>query len=232
MTNALPMKERSAVLRGGLAAGAALLLALVVKLAAGVTNGVEHAFDKRIMLSLREPGNLADPIGPGWFEEMMRDFTALGGNGFLTLLTLLAAAVMLIHGRRREALVFLAAVVAALVIGNLMKLGVARPRPELVPHQTHVYTASFPSSHAAMSAAIYLSLAAVAYEWPARRAVRRLALATAVLLTFLVGFSRIYLGVHWPTDVIAGWSFGTATAIACWLALVHLHHGPTEPPGD
>jgi undecaprenyl-diphosphatase len=226
---ATPRKQRSALFTGTLAIAAALLVGVLVKLATEVQGGINHAFDKEIMLALRNPADLSDPIGPGWFEELMRDFTALGGNGFLTVLTALVLLVTMVEGRRREAMIFLGSVIAALVLGKLMKLGFDRPRPDLVPHHTQVYTSSFPSSHAGMAAAIYLSLAAMVVEWPARRAIRSMAIAVGILFTLVVGASRVYLGVHWPTDVIAGWSFGTACALICWLALVRLHHGPTPP---
>ena len=123
-------------------------------------------------------------------------------------------------------------------LSSLLKLGFARPRPDLVPHAVEVYTASFPSGHAMLSAVTYLTLAALLARVQPRRRLRIYVLALAVLTSLLVGASRVYLGVHWPSDVAAGWCVGAAWALLCWLAALRLQRtGRVEradpaPPGD
>jgi len=112
---------------------------------------------------------------------------------------------------------------------NFFKQLFGRARPELIEQLTHAGSASFPSGHAANSAAIYLTMAILLTQSPADRTQRFYAVAAAVILAFTTGFSRIYLGVHWPSDVLAGWSFGVLWALA-WLALGTWLHCRTAPP--
>ena len=120
------------------------------------------------------------------------------------------------------ALFVLASVVGGVLISQTMKWAYARPRPELVPHGAEVYTASFPSGHSMMSAVVYLTLGALLARTQADRAVKTYVLVMAVILTVLVGVSRVYLGVHWPTDVLAGWALGGAWALICLLVMTWL----------
>jgi len=124
--------------------------------------------------------------------------------------------------RRAAALLVLVAVAGGMLLSTLLKLGFERPRPDLVPHAVEVYTASFPSGHAMLSAVTWLTLGALLMRVEPRRRVKAFVLAMAVLTTLLVGASRIYLGVHWPTDVLAGWCIGAAWALICWLAALWL----------
>jgi undecaprenyl-diphosphatase len=130
-------------------------------------------------------------------------------------------------------LVVLGAIVGGFVLSAALKYGFDRARPDLVPHGSHVYTASFPSGHSMMAAVTYLTLAALLARTQDRWRVRILLLATAAVVTVLVGFSRVYLGVHWPTDVLAGWIIGSAWAIVCWLMARWLQRrGDIEPQGE
>ncbi len=208
---------------------AAAALWAFVALAEAVTEGETHAFDRAVLLALRTAGNPADPLGPPWVEEMARDVTALGGVTVLTFLTLAAAGFLWLLRRRGTALYLLASVASGVALSTTAKALFDRPRPDLVPHGSVVYTASFPSGHALMAAVVYLTLAVlVALTFPERR-LRVYVMSLAVLVTVAVGLSRVYLGVHWPTDVLAGWAAGGAWALACAaLALLLSRRGTIE----
>ena len=116
----------------------------------------------------------------------------------------------------------IAAVVGGTLLSTALKMGFERPRPDLVPHGTRIYTASFPSGHAMLSAVTYLTLGALLARVQKRRRVKALLLGLAILITLLVGMSRVYLGVHWPSDVLAGWCVGAAWAALCWFVALQL----------
>ena len=181
----LARNERGMLIALALTVGGLLAF---VGLADEVFEGETLAFDQRVMLAMRSSTDLGDPLGPLWFEEMMRDITALGSTVVLVSL----------------------------------KWGFDRARPDLVPHGAAVYTQSFPSGHAMLSAVVFLTLAALVARTQELRGVRIFLMATAIVLTLMVGTSRVYLGVHWPTDVLAGWALGAAWAIACQLMVVVL----------
>jgi len=201
--------------------GAALLFGFA-KLANLAGRGEAPPLDEWLIVSLRTPGNLADPIGPPWVEEMMRDFTALGSTGVLTVVVLAIAGFLAMTGKGHAALFVLASVAGGVLVSQTTKWAYARPRPDLVPHGMEVFTASFPSGHSMMSAVVYLTLGALLARTEPDRAVKAYILAVAVLLTVLVGASRVYLGVHWPTDVLAGWALGGLWALVCLLAMLWL----------
>ncbi|MDI5920672.1 phosphatase PAP2 family protein [Halomonas sp. LR5S13] len=190
-----------------------------VELADEVSEGDTQSIDETLLLSLRNPADHTDPLGPGWLEELGRDFTALGGVGVLVLVSLGALGYLLLARRYRAALLAAVAVPGGILLSTMMKVGFDRPRPDLVPHDSIVYTASFPSGHAMMSAVTYLTLAALLVRVQPELRLKAYILVLAILLTLLVGMSRVYLGVHWPTDVLAGWTAGAAWAALCWLAM-------------
>jgi undecaprenyl-diphosphatase len=191
-------------------------------LANAVGRGSTRAFDEWLLVALRTPGNLADPIGPVWLEEMMRDFTAMGSTGVLTLMVLTIAGFLTMTRKGYAALFVLISVTGGTLLSQTMKWAYARPRPDLVPHGAEVYTASFPSGHSMMSAIVYLTLGALLARTQSERAVKAYVLSVAIVLTMLVGVSRVYLGVHWPTDVLAGWALGGVWALICWLVMTWL----------
>ncbi|SFU65543.1 phosphatase PAP2 family protein [Halomonas korlensis] len=190
-----------------------------VELADEVSEGDTQSIDETLLLSLRNPADHTDPLGAGWVEELGRDFTALGGVGVLVLVSLGALGYLLLARRYRAALFASIAVPGGILLSTSMKVGFDRPRPDLVPHDSLVYTASFPSGHAMMSAVTYLTLAALLTRVHPELRLKAYILVLAILLTLLVGISRVYLGVHWPTDVLAGWTAGAAWAALCWLAM-------------
>ena len=210
-----------------------------IELAGEVSEGSTLAFDRRLLLSLRNPADVADPLGPGWLEESARDITGLGGHVILGLITLATIAYLFMTRRRGAALLVLASVGGGMIVSTLLKLGFERPRPDLVPHATQVYTASFPSGHAMLSAVVFLTLGALLARVHKPRRVKLFFLSLAIVLTMLVGFSRVYLGVHWPSDVLAGWCVGAFWAGLCWYAALLLQRkgqveteAPPTPPKD
>jgi undecaprenyl-diphosphatase len=188
-----------------------------IELADEVAEGQTHGIDTAILLALRNPADPADPIGPRWVEEMFRDFTALGSVGVIVFITLGVAGYLTLLRKHRTVLLLTIAVAGGLLLNTLLKLGFDRPRPDLVPHGAYVYTASFPSGHAMLATATYLTLGALLARVLPDRRTKFFVLAMAVVLCFLVGFSRVYLGVHWPSDVAAGWMVGAAWALLWWL---------------
>lgn len=203
-----------------LLAGLAIALALwgFVELMEVARDAVPHAFDTRILLAFREAGHPDNPIGPPRLEEAVRDITALGSSSVLVLVTAAAVFYLLLARRRATALFVFVAVAGGQVLSSLAKLGVDRPRPELVSHLAVETSLSFPSGHAMLSAVTYLTLGTLAARFVPGRATKIYVLSLAVLTTLLVGVSRIYLGVHWPSDVLAGWCAGFAWAMLCWMA--------------
>jgi undecaprenyl-diphosphatase len=212
---------------------AALAALAFVALAGVVMEGEALAPDRRILLALRSPSDLARPIGPSWLPEAARDVTGLGSYAVLGLATFSVTGFLLLVRKRAAAALVAASVAGGVLLSALLKLAFQRPRPDLVPHAVEVFTASFPSQHATLSAVVYLTLGAllmrVQPNWP----VKLYVMAVAVAVALLVGASRVYLGVHWPTDVLAGWCLGAAWARACWLAALWLQRrGAVEPSDD
>src|SRR3712207_5971955 len=167
-----------------------------VELAEDIAEGEAPSFDRSILLSLRNPADISDPVGPSWFEESARDITGLGGYAILTIVTLGAIAYLAMAQKRHAAYLVLVAVGGGMLLSTALKLGFERPRPDLVPHGTRIYTASFPSGHAMLSAVTYLTLGALLARVQRRRRVKAFLLGAAVILTLGVGASRVYLGVH------------------------------------
>ncbi|MGV3548958.1 phosphatase PAP2 family protein [Rhizobium sp.] len=190
---------------------------LFLTLLGEILEGETYAFDETILKALRVPEDLGTPIGPDWLTKAVTDLTSLGGVTVLGLVTVLAVIYLLLIGKRITGLFLLCSVVGGWMVSNAFKLGVARPRPDLVPHLVEVYDLSFPSGHAMVSAVTYLTLGLLLARMQTRRAARYYFVAAAVLLTLLIGMSRIYLGVHYPTDILGGWSAGAAWACLCWL---------------
>lgn len=157
-----------------------------------------HGFGTAVLTFLRLPDDTSTPIGPAWLLNAMTDITALGGCAVLTLLTIAAALYRFARDDRATGLIILAAIGSGALLGNLLKLGCDRPRPDIVEHLTHAASSSFPSGHATLSAVTHLTLGALMARGQPSARLKALVLGGAILLTILVGFSRVYLGVTGP----------------------------------
>lgn len=204
-----------------LAVWIALAGAVWVFLAIGgeVREGDFSAFDRTILMALRQPGQPHQAIGPLWLTESMRDITALGGITLLVFVTVIAVIVLWAHARRREAWVFALSVVLAQLSSGLFKDLYLRARPSFAIYGDLPTSMSFPSGHSTVATATYFVLAVIIASVEPRRAMKELAFAVAALLALMIGISRVYLGVHWPSDVIAGWSLGAAWALFAAILL-------------
>lgn len=217
------VRKREIGLIAAFAIGAGLVLAFGL-FADEVLEGDTAGFDRAVFLALRENGDLNNPIGPPWLEEFARDVTALGSMGFLGFITAAIAGYLLLIGERMLALLMAVAVAGGMLVSTLLKLGYNRPRPEIY-HAARVFTASFPSGHATLSAITFLTLAVLLARVHEERRVKAYFIALAILLTIAVGVSRVYLGVHYASDVLAGWCIGGAWAMICWTGALWLQ-GP------
>ena len=183
-----------------------------------VLEGDTQAFDRMIFLALRNAGDLEDPVGPGWLEYAIADITALGGYAVLTMMVVFAGVYLLLLGKAGKVAVMVGSIVTGTSLVSVFKGAFDRARPDIVEHLTHATSSSFPSGHATAAAVTYLTLGLMLANAQTRRRAKIFIIWCAVVIAALVGVSRVYLGVHWPSDVVAGWGFGAAWAVAWWLA--------------
>jgi undecaprenyl-diphosphatase len=200
----------------------ACLLFIFAVIAKDVAAGKSFAFDQRIILALRAPGNPSTPIGPAWLQEAARDLTSLGSIVALVTMTFVVSGYLFLARRYVAAWFMLAAVFGGIALNNLLKAAFARPRPDFIYHAARVFTSSFPSGHAELSAITYLTIAVLLAQNQSSFKIGIYFIAVASLLTILIGVSRVYLGVHYPTDVLGGWCIGAAWALVCVLLLTRL----------
>lgn len=204
----------------------AILLFVFVRLASEVVEGDTLAFDKYLMAALRDPTDLRIPAGPVWLRGTMIDLTALGGVSILTVLTVIVAGYLLVARKAATAAFVIVAITGGALLSTSLKSLFHRPRPDLVAHLVDVNSTSFPSGHAMNSAVVYLTLGALLARTHLERPTRVYILGVAIMLTLSIGFSRVYLGVHWPSDVIAGWIVGAFWAALCSVIASRLQiHG-------
>jgi undecaprenyl-diphosphatase len=180
-----------------------------------------------VLLALRRQGDLATPVGPGWLREAMIDLTSLGSVAVLTVIAALAVGYLLAARKPALAAFTLGAVGGGAILGTVLKAVYARSRPDIVAHLVGTHSASFPSGHAMNSAITYLTLAVLLSRAETSHALRMYLVSVAIGLTLLVGFSRVYLGVHWPTDVAGGWIVGGLWAVGCSLLAKRLQSSHT-----
>lgn len=206
-------------------------VAVFIEIADEVSAGGFQQMEEHFIRSLRQADDPAKPIGPWWMAEAGRDLTALGGTTVLTVMIILVVGYLLLAKRYHATLLVIIATVGGLLLSTVLKLNFERDRPEVVPHLTQFITASFPSGHSMLSSVVYLTLGALLARTVERRRIKIYFIHAALFITFLVGASRVYLGVHYPTDVLAGWAAGTSWALLCYLVAYWLQsRGAVESP--
>ncbi|NOT12799.1 MAG: phosphatase PAP2 family protein [Methylococcaceae bacterium] len=211
-------------------AAATTALSLFIKVAEEVVEGDTGKIDLLLIMALRADGNPTDPLGPRWVEDFARDITALGSPAVLGLFVLITAVFLLLAGKRRLSVFMLVATGLGTIAVTVLKEAFGRPRPQLMPDGVFIYTESFPSGHAMVSAVVYLTLGALIARLAPTTLLKLYIMMVAVILTGMVGFSRIYLGAHWPSDVLAGWAIGAAWALGggAWAQVRHLDKESTK----
>jgi undecaprenyl-diphosphatase len=198
-----------------------VLLFVFLKLASEVMEGDTLAMDTKIVRALRSADDPSRPIGPVWMTGMLEDLTALGGPTVTWLVILSVTGYLLLEAKYRDALVVFVTSASGDLVNQAIKSGFMRARPTVVPHLRDAFASSFPSGHSMESAIVYLTLAAMLMRIVRGRVTKAYCLGLAILITFLVGVSRVFLGVHYPTDVIGGWIIGLFWASLCWLVAQH-----------
>ncbi|GGC18372.1 phosphatase PAP2 family protein [Novosphingobium marinum] len=187
-----------------------------------VETGHTSTLDRTGLLFWRGPE--LRPAGPAYLLEAVRDITALGGVLLRNLFALGAVAALLFLRLRREAMLFALTVASGWAVGYGLKLLVGRERPEIVPHLTHAGGASFPSGHSFNAAVVYIAMALAFAAMSGRRAVRATIIGVALAASLAIAWSRVWLGVHFPSDVLAGWLGGAAWAFSAAV----LFHSPAR----
>ncbi|MDP3495518.1 MAG: phosphatase PAP2 family protein [Hyphomonadaceae bacterium] len=206
------------VLVASLAVIATALLGFI-EIADEMAEGESHGFDMAVLQALHpDPANPSDPIGPFWVDHAAADLTALGSLAVLATIALLAGGFLVLERKRLEAGMIAIAFVGGLALSQSLKEFFGRERPPEIYRASDILNASFPSGHALLSAVVFLTLGAMLAQASKGRALRIFIMCAAIALVLIVGLTRIYLGVHWTTDVLAGWSVGAAWATLCWLA--------------
>jgi undecaprenyl-diphosphatase len=188
-----------------------------MEVADAVNTGSTQHLDDYIVKIMRNPADLADPVGPPWLKEAGRDITALGGVTVLAIVKAAVAGFLLLRKLYGALAFLLIATTGGLAFTLILKGVFERPRPELVPHLSYVVTSSFPSGHSMLSAAVYLTMGTLLGRLVKEFKYKLYIVGVACFITMLIGISRVYMGVHYPTDVLAGWAAGLSWALLCWL---------------
>ncbi|MWV27129.1 phosphatase PAP2 family protein [Aurantiacibacter rhizosphaerae] len=209
----------------------------MIALASEVAEGDTFAIDKMILTGLRHSDQAGLPIGPAWLSVAVADLTSLGSAAVLVLITVFALGYLLVVDKKSNAMFVAASITGGALLSGLLKAILVRPRPEIVPHLVDVSSSSFPSGHSMNSAIVYLTLAVLLARSEEDRHVQVYLIAVALTLTLIVGSTRVYLGVHWPSDVLAGWAVGAIWAAGCSLIARELQRRgaierPVEGPVD
>lgn len=193
-----------------------------------VTAGITDDLDKTVLLSLRDAGDPSELRGPVWLEEAAVELTALGGYPILAVISAAVLGVLLLARQAAAAWFLLLALSSGSLFSTALKQFFARPRPDLVDHFDRVFTSSFPSAHAMVSMLAWLTLAGIAIRFVRMHRLRMFILVLAFAVALMVGVSRVYLGVHWPSDVLAGWLIGLAWSSGCWLVASYMSRSTNQ----
>jgi undecaprenyl-diphosphatase len=149
----------------------------------------------------------------------MLEITFLGTGLIVMTLVLVSGMFLWLTKHKHSALLLIVATVGGILLNNLLKMGFDRPRPQVFEWGQHTVSSSFPSGHSMSAATVYMTIAYLAARLQRRHASRVLTLIAASVIIVLIGFSRLYLGVHYPTDVAAGVVIGIAWAAFCMAML-------------
>lgn len=201
----------------GLVAG---LGSLFLKIASEISEGDADRWDSAILFAMRIPGQLSIPRGPTWLVSTMINISAIGSPAVLAIIVISACILLRIRGKRRQPVLLFAATASGAVVVAMLKIVYGRARPEIIPHLVPALNLSFPSGHAADSAIVFSTIAAMLIAVEKDRNTRIFVALLAIALTLAIGLSRIYLGVHWPSDVLAGWAFGAGWALLWRIAWI------------
>jgi undecaprenyl-diphosphatase len=204
-----------------------IFLRLVSKMQGGATKRL----DEYVLRILRHKDNPALPRGPRWLPQVSQDVTSLGSGTNLTLASGIAVGFLCLQRRFRAAGFLIVSLGSGLMLSHLLKNFFLRERPTVVPHLTHFDPGSFPSGHSMGAALVYLTLGGIISRQTRRLLSKAYFLSVALVLTVSVGISRLYLGVHFPSDVLAGWAIGSLWSTMCTQTARWLQRGGTvEPP--
>ena len=208
------------------------LIAGFIALASGVLSAATEPFDHAILQGLRT--DVSDPMGPPWLERAVLNLSALGSVAVTTLIVSVAALFLLLDRRPRQALLVIATASSAAIGLTLLKQAIGRERPSIVEHIEVVGGLSFPSGHTLIAAVLYPTLGMLVASNLRDRTLKVFVFVVAALLALVVGFTRVYLGVHYPSDVLGGWMLGLAFAFAAGIVIQSLkkQHVVERPPGE
>ncbi len=194
-----------------------LLAVTFLVLAEWVSEGEAAAIDRAILLACRRDAAGIHPVGPAWLASSVVDLTALGSGTVATLIVVLAFGFLVLAKKRRIAVLLVTACAGAGLAISVLKAFYDRGRPEVTRVIVPAEGLSFPSGHAAIGMALYLTLGVLIAGSLERRALRLYVVAASAGLALLIGVSRVYIGVHYPSDVLAGWTLGLGWALFCGL---------------
>jgi undecaprenyl-diphosphatase len=206
---------------------------IFLRLVEKVEGGATKKLDEQVLRMLRHKHNPALPRGPKWLPQVAQDVTSLGSGSNLTLATGIAAGFLCLQRRFRAAGFLIVSIGGGLMLSHLLKNFFLRERPTVVPHLTNFDPGSFPSGHSMGTTLVYLTLGGIISRQTRRLLSKAYFLSVALVLTVLVGISRIYLGVHFPSDVLAGWAVGSLWSTICiQIARLLQREGTVEPPSS
>jgi undecaprenyl-diphosphatase len=205
----------------------AALVLIFLKIAHEVNEDGTQWFDHGILLGLRDAPD--DPIGGPGVEAAVMHLSGLGSGAVTGLVCVISVTFLCLAGRWRYAALVVACAVGTLLVMLMLKGLYDRPRPSIVTAIDPPGDESFPSGHSMISSALYLTLGTLLARAMPRRRLRVFVVATGAFLALMIGVSRLYLGVHYPTDVLAGWTVGCGWALVCGIAARRLAPRVDDP---